>query len=100
MAEHKDDWIRQRAYALWEEEGRPSGKDAAHWEQAAREHAAAGSKSVDSTSQKSAKSASKTPQSADAAPASSRATAKKSSPTGSSEKKSGTKRAGKNTAGS
>jgi hypothetical protein len=29
--------IRQRAYALWEEAGRPSGLDKDHWLQAERE---------------------------------------------------------------
>jgi hypothetical protein len=102
MAEHEDDWIRQRAYALWEEEGRPSGKDAAHWEQARREHGATGSKSVTSTSQKSTKSAGKTSPatSADVPPTPSGAAAKKSPSKGAGEKKSATKRSGKTTAGS
>jgi hypothetical protein len=34
----KDDWINQRAYALWEEEGRPDGRGGEHWQQAAREY--------------------------------------------------------------
>ncbi|KQV30781.1 hypothetical protein ASC97_20115 [Rhizobium sp. Root1203] len=34
----KDDWISQRAYALWEAEGRPEGRGEDHWQQAAREH--------------------------------------------------------------
>lgn len=29
--------IRQRAYALWEQAGRPHGQDEAHWHQARRE---------------------------------------------------------------
>jgi hypothetical protein len=29
--------IRSRAYAIWETEGRPHGRDRAHWEQALRE---------------------------------------------------------------
>lgn len=29
--------IRDRAYAIWEREGRPKGKDRQHWEQATRE---------------------------------------------------------------
>lgn len=40
MAENEDDWIKKRAYALWEEEGQPHGKDAEHWEQARREYSA------------------------------------------------------------
>lgn len=43
MADNEDDWIRKRAYSLWEEEGRPSGKDAEHWERAKKEFAAFGS---------------------------------------------------------
>lgn len=34
MAESQEDWIKRRAYALWESEGYPSGKDRDHWEQA------------------------------------------------------------------
>lgn len=33
-----EEWIKNRAYALWEEEGRPHGKDAEHWERAANEY--------------------------------------------------------------
>jgi Protein of unknown function (DUF2934). len=40
MADNEDEWIRRRAYSLWEEEGRPSGKDAEHWERARQELAA------------------------------------------------------------
>jgi hypothetical protein len=29
--------IRQRAYQLWESEGRPEGREQAHWQQAQRE---------------------------------------------------------------
>jgi hypothetical protein len=29
--------IRQRAYEIWEREGRPEGREQAHWEQAERE---------------------------------------------------------------
>jgi hypothetical protein len=29
--------IRDRAYAIWEREGRPQGRDREHWEQATRE---------------------------------------------------------------
>lgn len=29
--------IRQRAYEIWEQEGRPEGRHAEHWEQACRE---------------------------------------------------------------
>jgi Protein of unknown function (DUF2934) len=34
MAEQKEQAIRERAYALWEEEGRPDGKDLEHWRRA------------------------------------------------------------------
>jgi hypothetical protein len=37
MTESRDEWIKKRAYSLWEEEGYPTGKDAAHWEQASKE---------------------------------------------------------------
>jgi hypothetical protein len=33
--------IRQRAYEIWEREGRPEGREQAHWEQAEREIAKA-----------------------------------------------------------
>ena len=38
MQRDKDVWINQRAYALWEEEGRPDGRSAQHWQQAADEY--------------------------------------------------------------
>ncbi|MBD9451105.1 MULTISPECIES: DUF2934 domain-containing protein [unclassified Rhizobium] len=38
MSRSKDDWINQRAYALWEAEGRPEGRGGEHWQQAAREY--------------------------------------------------------------
>ncbi|MBB3319011.1 MULTISPECIES: DUF2934 domain-containing protein [unclassified Rhizobium] len=37
MTETRDEWIRKRAYALWEEEGHPAGREVAHWEQARSE---------------------------------------------------------------
>lgn len=40
MAESREEWIRKRAYALWEEEGRPGGRDSIHWEQAGKEREA------------------------------------------------------------
>lgn len=39
MADSEQDWIKHRAYALWEEEGYPSGKDTEHWERAKLEFA-------------------------------------------------------------
>lgn len=39
------DRIRRRAHAIWEGEGRPEGRDQAHWAQASREIAAAGPRS-------------------------------------------------------
>ena len=33
----QDHRVRQRAYALWEQEGRPEGRDRHHWEQASGE---------------------------------------------------------------
>jgi hypothetical protein len=35
--EHHQDRIRERAYAIWEAEGRPLGRDFDHWERAMRE---------------------------------------------------------------
>lgn len=39
MAESEDDWIKRRAYELWESEGHPTGKDSEHWERARQEYA-------------------------------------------------------------
>lgn len=38
MFRSKDDWINQRAYAIWEAEGRPDGRSGDHWQQAAFEY--------------------------------------------------------------
>ncbi|HEV7323328.1 MAG TPA: DUF2934 domain-containing protein [Ensifer sp.] len=35
--DEKYERIRQRAYAIWESEGRPEGQDKRHWEQARHE---------------------------------------------------------------
>ena len=32
-----EELVRRRAYAIWEQEGRPDGQHERHWEQAARE---------------------------------------------------------------
>jgi hypothetical protein len=37
MAEDRDEKIRRRAHEIWEAEGRPDGKEADHWQRAARE---------------------------------------------------------------
>ncbi|APO79894.1 hypothetical protein AM571_PC02168 (plasmid) [Rhizobium etli 8C-3] len=37
MVYNKDDWISQRAYAIWEEEGCPFGRETENWQQAAAE---------------------------------------------------------------
>lgn len=37
--DERQEWISKRAYALWEADGRPHGKDSEHWEQAVRERA-------------------------------------------------------------
>lgn len=34
MPQGDEDRIRRRAYELWEREGRPEGRQSAHWEQA------------------------------------------------------------------
>ena len=31
MTDRNEDRIRERAYAIWEEEGRPDGEDLRHW---------------------------------------------------------------------
>jgi rubrerythrin len=33
----REERIRQRAYAIWESEGRPEGEERRHWEKAERE---------------------------------------------------------------
>lgn len=38
--------VRERAYQIWEQEGRPHGRDAHHWQRAAAEFADAGQKKV------------------------------------------------------
>lgn len=40
MLEPRDEWIQKRAYAIWEEEGYPSGRDVMHWQQASSERIA------------------------------------------------------------
>lgn len=37
MTDARQEWISKRAYAIWDQEGRPHGRDAEHWEQAALE---------------------------------------------------------------
>jgi hypothetical protein len=41
MASGRDDEIRKRAHEIWENEGRPDGREKDHWERAEREMAAA-----------------------------------------------------------
>ena len=41
MSDDREQWLQQRAYAIWETEGCPLGRDRAHWEQAERELSAA-----------------------------------------------------------
>ncbi|MBB3285468.1 MULTISPECIES: DUF2934 domain-containing protein [Rhizobium] len=40
MLESRDEWIKKRAYAIWEEEGHPFGRDVEHWERASGERIA------------------------------------------------------------
>jgi hypothetical protein len=40
MSDECQQWLGQRAYGIWEAEGRPIGRDLEHWEQAEREFAA------------------------------------------------------------
>jgi hypothetical protein len=37
MAKDGNELIKQRAYAIWEEEGRPDGRHDDHWKQASQE---------------------------------------------------------------
>lgn len=37
MESSREERIRQRAYEIWERDGRPHGRDAEHWQQAAAE---------------------------------------------------------------
>jgi DUF2934 family protein len=37
MSEQKEQAIRERAYALWEQDGRPEGQSLAHWSRAEAE---------------------------------------------------------------
>lgn len=49
MPEQKEQAIRERAYAIWEEEGRPDGKDLEHWRRAEDEINSAGEASENKT---------------------------------------------------
>lgn len=40
MLESRDEWVQKRAYAIWEAEGYPSGRDTVHWELASNEFTA------------------------------------------------------------
>ena len=40
MMDDKDGTIRDRAYAIWQEEGEPEGRDADHWHRAESEQGA------------------------------------------------------------
>lgn len=54
----RDERIRQRAYAIWEREGRPEGLKDRHWHQAAEEVASeekAGSQGAEEAGSKPAK---------------------------------------------
>ena len=37
MDQNRQEEIRKRAHQIWEDEGRPEGKDSEHWDRAARE---------------------------------------------------------------
>lgn len=38
--QRRQEWISKRAYSLWEEAGRPNGRDSEHWAQAVAEREA------------------------------------------------------------
>ena len=42
MEDNREEQIRQRAYSIWEEQGKPEGEDMHHWLQAWQELADAG----------------------------------------------------------
>jgi DnaJ-class molecular chaperone len=42
MQDDKQDRIRERAHAIWEQEGHPEGRDADHWARAEQEAGSAG----------------------------------------------------------
>ncbi|OHV23466.1 DUF2934 domain-containing protein [Rhizobium sp. RMa-01] len=37
MSDRRHEWISKRAYAIWEEQGRPDGRGDDHWRQAVAE---------------------------------------------------------------
>jgi len=37
MSDRRHEWISKRAYAIWDEQGRPHGRDDEHWRQAVAE---------------------------------------------------------------
>ena len=37
MSDRRHEWISERAYAIWEEQGRPHGRGDEHWRQAVAE---------------------------------------------------------------
>lgn len=86
MADSKDDWIKKRAYALWEEEGQPQGKDAQHWEQASQEYSAFALKPARRSTPKAAKASNSAPDLASAETGPQKQSAKKADK-GASEKK-------------
>lgn len=47
--EDRERQVRERAYAIWEREGRPAGKERQHWEQAAQDVDAEQRSAVDET---------------------------------------------------
>jgi len=54
MTGDRDEQIRKRAHAIWEQEGRPSGSHDRHWQQAESEIAKAGKKPAAATKPKAA----------------------------------------------
>lgn len=61
MRDIDEDWVRTRAYMLWERNGRPHGQDGDNWNQACREYAelSQAATSVTEKSQKRVRSAAK-----------------------------------------
>jgi Protein of unknown function (DUF2934) len=40
MKDDREQWLKRRAYAIWQTEGCPNGRDCEHWAQAEREFSA------------------------------------------------------------
>lgn len=85
MAQDKEHKIRERAHALWLEEGSPTGRHEEHWERATREIEEAGAPAKTKAAKPKVE---KTPRAKVAKPASGEAMASKATPAKSTRSKS------------